>query len=194
MANTAAPFGLRPWGCLLRVRPYYLPSTYGTAMFIGDPVVLTGTSNTAQAFGFPIGTLPEVNKVTFGATNKCVGVIVGFNALPSNLEAQYNPASTARIAYVADHPNQEFVCQDDGAGTMAAADVGLNTIFVTGSGSTVTGLSGVTVSGTTKLADGTYQAKIIGFAPMIDNDATSDYASLIVRINLHQYVDANAGV
>jgi len=52
MANTDAPFGLRP----IRHRNgapyngafnhYYVASSYATALFVGDPVVKTGTSNT----------------------------------------------------------------------------------------------------------------------------------------------------
>jgi hypothetical protein len=67
-------------------RPYDLPSTYGTAMFIGDPVTLTGTSNTTivkvpGGGTFGIGTMNEINKLTLGDSNsnaeRCAGVIVG---------------------------------------------------------------------------------------------------------------------
>ena len=54
MANTDSPFGLKP----IRHRngapyngaanPYYIPASYGTALVIGDPVIKSGTSNTAE--------------------------------------------------------------------------------------------------------------------------------------------------
>jgi len=34
------------------VNPYYIPAGYGTALFIGDPVIITGTANTAEV-NFP---------------------------------------------------------------------------------------------------------------------------------------------
>lgn len=197
MANTNAPFGLRPvigtYGTI-RVRPYYLPSTYATATYIGDPVTLTGTSNTAQAFGFPIGTLPEVNVATAGTTNKVVGAIVGFIALPSDLTKQYNPASTERICYVADDPNQEFEIQRNVTVAASAADVGSDCQLASGSGSIYTGLSGWVADSNTITQSAAAQLKILGFSPRIDNDATATYAIMRVRLNLHFYANALAGV
>ena len=91
MANVDTPFGLRPVrhksGAPYNgaANPYYKPVGYATAMFIGDAVVTTGTSNTAAASApglgnFQIGTLPEVNRATVGDTNRITGVVVGFGA------------------------------------------------------------------------------------------------------------------
>jgi hypothetical protein len=58
MANIARPFGLRPVRYLNgtpwtgQARAFYVPSTYATALYIGDPVQLTGTSNANEYFGF----------------------------------------------------------------------------------------------------------------------------------------------
>ena len=197
MANTDTPFGLRPIrhrnGAPYNgaVNPYYLPSTYATAMFIGDPVIKTGTSNTAfvHAAGvgdFEIGTLPEINKATAGDTNRITGVIVGFAPLPTNLSQQYNPASTERVALVCDDPDVIFQIQADGA--VPAASIGLNAVLIyTHSGSTTSGLSGVELDTTSDVpaADASNQLLILRGANIPGNDVTSTWCKVEVLINQH---------
>lgn len=207
MANTDTPFGLRPIkhksGAAYNgsFNAYYVPSTYATALFIGDPVIKTGTSNTAvveapAAGKFAIGTLPEINKATAGTTNRVTGVIVGFAPDPDGLGRIHNPASTARVVYVCDDPDVLFEIQCDGA--IAAAQVGLNGVFIyTNAGSTVTGLSGVELdSGTT-----TAPAATVGFQMQIqrvvnrdDNEAASNFTKVEVRLNTHTEVNASTGI
>lgn len=197
MANEDRRFGLKP----LRhksgapyngaVNPYYIPASYGTALFIGDPVVKTGTSNTAAveapgAGRFNIGTLPEINKATAGDANAVTGAIVGFAPLPTDLNKNYNPASTARVAYVCDDPDIIFEIQADGA--VAAASMGLNAVFIyTHSGDTTTGLSGVELDTTSDApaADASNQMIIIRAANRDDNDTTSTWAKVEVLLNNH---------
>ena len=157
--NNDTPFGLRP----VRYRdgspyngavnPYSIKSDYATALFIGDPVIkVANGSNAAAIGGFPIGTLPEIQKATAGDGNAITGVIVGFAPLPTNLGLQYNTASTERVAYVCDDPNVMFEIQADGS--IAAAQVGLNAnLIYTHSGSTVTGRSGAELDNTSDVPD-----------------------------------------
>jgi hypothetical protein len=201
MANVDNPFGLKP----LRykgggpyngaVNPYFIPSTYGTALFIGDPVVKTGTSNTAAveapgAGKFGIGTLPEINKTAVGDvdgnTKRITGVIVGFAPLATDLNKNYNPASTARVAYVCDDPDVVFEIQADGA--VAAASMGLNGVLIyTHSGSTTTGLSGAELDTTSDplAADASNQLIVLRAVNREDNDTTSTWAHVEVMINAH---------
>lgn len=197
MANIDSPFGLKP----LRhksgapyngaVNPYYIPASYGTALFVGDPVVKTGTSNTAAvkvpgAGTFNIGTMPEINKATAGDANAVTGVIVGFTALPGDLNKNYNPASTERVAWVCDDPDIIFEIQADGA--VPAASMGLNAVFIyTHSGSTSTGLSGVELDTTSDVpaADASNQMVIIRAANREDNDTTITHAKVEVLLNNH---------
>lgn len=201
MANSNSPFGLRPVRYLSgapyngAVNPYYIPSGYGTALFIGDPVVKTGTANTAAVSvpgggSFGIGTLPEINKSAAGDvsgnTQRITGVIVGFAALPGDLTKQYNPASTERVAYVADDPTIMFEIQADGA--IPAASIGLNAVLIyTQSGSTTTGLSGAELdtSSTAPSADASNQLLIVRAVNREDNDTTLTRAKVLVRINVH---------
>src|SRR6185503_2714742 len=99
MANSNSPFGLKPVRHLLglpmngSVQPMFIPSTYATALFIGDPVLKTANgSNAALVFApgageFQIGTLPEINKCAAGATNRITGVIVAIPAADMGLNA-----------------------------------------------------------------------------------------------------------
>jgi len=201
MANNDAPFGLRPVrhksGAPYNgaANPYYIKGDYATALFVGDPVVKTGTSNTARvsapgAGTFAIGTLPEINKTAAGDvdgnTKRITGVIVGFAASPSNLDLKHNTASTERIAYVCDDPDVVFEIQADGP--IPAASVGLNAVLIyTHSGSTYTGLSGAELDTTSDApaADASNQLTIVRAVNREDNDTTLDFAKVEVIINAH---------
>ena len=197
MANTDAPFGLRPikhkGGAPYTgaANPYYIPSTYATALFIGDPVIKTGTANTAEvtepgAGTFIPGSLPEINKAAAGDGNAITGVIVGFSPDPDNLSRSYNPASTERIAYVCDDPDVIFEIQADGA--IAATQVGLNAVLIyTNAGSTTTGLSGVELdtSSDAPAADASNQLTILRVVNRTDNEAGSANTKVEVKINQH---------
>lgn len=203
MANIDSPFGLKP----IKNAPfneipknyYYIPSSYATALFIGDPVIKTGTSNTAAVTSagrlFNPGSLPEINKATAGDTNKITGVIIGFLANPSDLSKNYNPASTERIAIVADSPLQEFEIQEESAGTpLAATSVGLNAnVVFAESGSTATGLSGVELDTSTPASDATFQLKILRLVDAPEN-AIGQHAKWRVKINNHTEANIVAGI
>jgi hypothetical protein len=205
MPNPNSPFGLRP----IRYRngsPYtgaaetvFIPSSYATALFIGDPVIkVAAGSNTAAveapaAGTFPIGTLPSVQKAVAGDTNAITGVIVGFAALPTNLEVKHNPASTDRIAYVVTDPEVVYEIQADGA--VAAATMGLNAnVIFTQSGSAVSGLSGVELNSATPAATATFQLKLVRASSRIGNDTTLTRALVEVMINNSTEAHAVAGI
>jgi hypothetical protein len=198
MANVDSPKGLipvrhrsgAPWNGL--TVPCYIDSGYGTALYVGDPVVkVAGGSNAAAvkvpgAGSFPIGTLPSIEKAAAGDANRVSGVIVGFAPLPTDLSKNYNPASTARVAYVCMDPDVVFEIQADGA--IPAASVGLNGVFIyTHSGSTTTGLSGVELDTTSDVpaADASNQMLILRAVNREDNDTTSTWAKVEVLIICH---------
>ena len=203
MANSDARFGLRPitqgnaGGFTGKVRQYYVPVGYATALYIGDPVVKTGTSNTAGAgLGkeWAAGTLQEINKATAGATNELTGAIVGFDVDPNNLDKSYNPASTARVVHVADDPHQEFEIQSDSGAVTAATDIGTNAdVIYTHAGDTATGLSGAELDTSAMSADATFQLSILGLIPR-ENNALGTNSKLRVRINLHTEANVVVGI
>lgn len=202
MANSNTPKGLVPIknnGGELEVNYYYIPSSYGTALFIGDPVVKTGTSNTANVVAgqreFAAGSLPEINKATAGDDNPITGVVVGFLADFDNTTLNYNPASTERIAVVADNPDQRFEIQEETAGTvLAATSVGLNAnVVYAESGSTATGISGAELDTSTPASTATFQLKILRLVDRADN-AIGQHAKWEVKINRHSDANAVAGI
>jgi len=204
MANTDTPMGLRPIrhrnGAPYNgaVNYYSVPASYGTALFVGDPVVKTGTANTTElsapgAGTFPIGTLPEINKAAAGTTNRITGVVVAVCADPGNLGIIYNPASTAAVIAVCDDPDVIFEIQSDGVST--AAMMGLNAVLVyTNAGSTVTGRSGAELSiGTAPATTVGFQLNILRLVNRVDNEI-GEFSKLEVRINTHTETNAVVGI
>lgn len=197
MANTNAPFGLRPvryrngnpWTG--QARHYYIPSTDSTAYHIGDPVDIVGDSNDAEVAciggTFPPSTLSEIGLATLADGNKCVGAIVGFAA--TNRDSPiYGAASTERVALVADDPDLVFEIQDDGTTALTADSVGLNAIMQSGTGSTVTGLSGYVLdtNSTAPAADASLMLLIHGLSKRLGNSLAVN-AVWEVQINMHRF-------
>ena len=200
MANTDAPRGLQP----IRHRngapyngaanPYFINSSYGVALFRGDPVIKTGTSNTASIEGMQAGTLPEINKATAGDGNSLTGVVVGFGVENNLLDTPSNPASTERIVWIADDPDLVFLIQDDGSAALDATSVGLNAnlTFAT-AGSITTSLSGVELDATTPSADASNQLTIQRLH-YIENNELGVNAVWEVKINQHTEATGVIGI
>lgn len=198
MANVNAPFGARPVRYLNGTpwsgvgRPYYVPAAYGTALYIGDPVVIVGDSNDNEYMGFPPGSLSEVNIGVAGDATPITGFVVGFNPVTAQ-SLVYKPASTEAIVYVCDDPNVVFHIRDDGGGTPSADWVGWNANLISGSGSTVTGRSAWALDGGTSDgpdADASNQLLILALAA-IQNNEIGDYAVWEVLLNQQTYRPAS---
>lgn len=182
------------------------PSTYATDLFKGDPVIkvsagsnaayLPYTGHTGGMVGFRPGTLPEVNLATAGSTNKISGVIHDFGYDPNDKNTRYGKASTSRgIAVVVD-PSVTYEVVSNGA-TGAATDVGSNANLASGTGSTVTALSGWVLDSTSvNSQDATMQLLVVGISrDPYRNDLTSANPSYLVKINLHTQMSyAIAGI
>lgn len=200
MANTDAPQGFTPVRYRSgapysgAVRSYYVPSSDGTALFIGDPVIIAGSANTAAVNGHLPGTLPSLTRASVGGP--VTGVVAGFETTDRN-DTPYRAASTERVVFVADDPNLIFQIQDDGGGTVAATMIGLNADYIfTTSGSTYTGMSGCEVDAGTTTAPATTAGlplKLLGIA-RIEGNELADYATWEVAFNDHTMANAVAGV
>lgn len=194
MANANKPRGLQPvqylngspWNGQARV--YSIAYNYGTALYIGDPVTLSGTADTNGVAGIQIATA--------GDTNMVLGAIVGIGryeslmANPSNLDRTYYPANgdgntNPWYALVADDPNILFEAQDTGASTaLAAADIGNTINLKSGTGNGY--ISGWGIDNNSKGTTATYQCKLVGLVRKLDN-AFGQYAKFLVKINNHIY-------
>lgn len=199
MAYNDAPFGFIP----VRHRngapyngaanPYWVDSADGTALFIGDPVIIDGTSNTAQitvvgAGVFPPGTLPGATRATAGANNRVTGVVVGVAAVTRDSEPE-RTASTERVVFVADDPDLVFQVQADGA--VATTSVGLNAnIIFTHAGSASTSRSGAEINSATVAADATFQTQILRAVNDPQNEVNAAGNRFEVVWGLHTHIPA----
>lgn len=187
MANANAALGFKP----LRhrngepysgaVNKYFVPASDGTALGIGDPVIVNGTADTNG--------IPGAIKATAAGGNYITGIVMGIaieGQAAGSFPTRYRPASTAAYILVADNPDLVFEIQEDAVGgALAAADVGLNADWIDGTMSTTTGNSAVQLDTSTKAATATLQLKILGLVQRVDNDPFVANSKVEVMINLH---------
>jgi len=191
MANENRPAGFipreylngTPWNGQARL--YSIAAAYGTALYVGDPVI---SSSSADANGVP-GIARGVG------TGALRGVIVGLGKTPgglfnpSNLDITYRPASDPAVWYAAvvDDPNVLFEIQEESNGTqLTAAEVGLNQISLAGTGNGfVSGWQVRSTSGATAATTATLQLRLMGLVQRPGN-AFGAYAKWLVQINVHE--------
>lgn len=184
MSNPNQAFGLRAIGTLSgspvsgKLRKMHVASNYGTAVFPGDPVLITGTSFADITSG---DYLPEVNLATAAGSNYISGVV---DSVVPTTEADplYIPASTGGYVLVNDDASSLFEIQ--ASTTYASSNQGNTCSLVAGAGSTALGVSGWQAD-TATIGTGT-QLVLQGVRQSDRNDLTSANPVLIVTINLHQ--------
>ena len=188
MSNATGPFGLRYVSGPRVVIPCYLAASYATAVYKGDPVMISDAAADFDATGYRTA----IEKATVTNGGIWHGVIEGFDPLPADLTKQYNPASTERIAQVIlATPETIFEIRGCGGGTPTGAFVGLNAVGVAGTASTVWGTSGVKLDEGTATAPSADQSNpmfILSVKNVVDN-VIGDYAIYRVLINT-QYAAA----
>ena len=176
MANIDFPRGLQPWGNLLRATEYKIAASYATALYIGDPVIATGTDR-------------NVEIATAGTGHPVLGAILAIYDV-NKVPITHWTASTATAAYVlvADHPDQLFVAQGDGdTSYLDINDCNGNVNLINGTGSTFNYRSGWEINdsdtGGTTAAD---QLRLIRPADVPNNTVGIAHCLWICRINNHQ--------
>ena len=189
MANVNNPYGLRALGNLSatgaqKQYAYTINDNQAGAIFQGDLVTLVG--------GYLVKFAPATHVSAIGVFNGC------FYNDPTTQKPtwkNYYPGSinitTGSIqASVLDDPSQLFTIQVNG--TMTRAAIG-NNADVTGSttGSTVTGVSAMTLDFATQATTAALNLKIIGLYDLPNNELGAN-AQVVVKINEHRY--GSAGV
>jgi hypothetical protein len=146
MANANVARGLIPyryiWGAPYNgsFNIYFVPSSYATALGVGDPVDVISSSNDANG-------IPAVQLATVGSpiTGVMVGIVDAGQpviAVTRDL-SPYHLASTAQYIAVADDPNLLHMVQDDASTQSSFAPklwAGKNASLVSGSVSTIAGV------------------------------------------------------
>jgi hypothetical protein len=174
-----------------QMRRYTIAAGYGVALYRGDMVVSSGTSETDT-----VADNEAVAGIQAAAANVIMrGAIVGFRvdrAVPATEHPGYSPASTAGIAWVADDPFIVFEAQEDSdASNIAITDVGEACDLIAGAGSTTTGLSGFELdSSDAGTGDGFI---ILGLSPVAGN-AVGANANWYVKCNQHELMGLSTPV
>jgi hypothetical protein len=182
--NVDFPRGLVPHEYLLHRGTYNIPAAYATDLFIGDPVILTGTGN-------------EINIATAGNGNPILGAVLA--VYDSNGDPlSHWAASTAGTGtvLVSDDPFQYYVCQGDGdTSFLDADDAGGNINLVSGAGSTVNYRSGWELDDSQAggaVADD--QIRLVAPVDRVDNTVGIANADWVCLINNHQRLQGVVGV
>jgi len=192
MANVNAPFGLRPVRTLAgspfneQAERVYIPSTDGSAYYIGDVVNSAGS---ADANG-----VPSVSKSTGTGTMR--GVIVGFDPDPADQSSNsmHVPATKTRgyYAMIVQDPNIVYQIQGDST-VFAAADIGSNADVTVAAPSGIGINSASVLNGGTILTTSTLSLRILGLSKDQGN-AFGAYAIFDVVINNSEFRTGVAGV
>lgn len=195
MSTNATPYGLRPVN-LVGSRPFAgairkMPIASGTAtsIYFGDVVKLASgviVKDTGTATATPVGVFMGCSYMdaTYGWTFRQYwpgGTVPQANAQPS--------LTVAPQAFVCDDPFTVFQIQ--ASGSVALTQLGNNCALVQGSGSTVTGNSGVTANASSATTN-TLPLRIIDFVRGPDSAPGDTYTDLLVQWNfgMHQYMQA----
>lgn len=198
MAQTAAPYGLRP---VKRAdgMPYagavshYLidPAGEATNLFYGQVVHIGADGYIALSTA--TGADGTTNALPAGTTlTGSLGVFVGCeydNDMGQRVQSQYYPSGALNaVAYVVDDPNVLFQAQLDGA--VDQSDIGANTFFAaaqsTSTGSTATGNSTSALDATTVTTTAAFRI-VAAVSPITDA-----YPDVLVKFNPGYHSMTNA--
>lgn len=183
MANPNKPFGLRPIGNLSATGAqkqygYEIADNQSGAIYQGDLVTLDN--------GYLVKFNNTDHTVAVGVFNGCnyIDPTTGKPTWKNYYPGSVNITAGKIIADVIDDPNQLFIIQS--AGTPTQANIGTNAdITAATTGSTVTGLSAMTMSASFTEA-ATANLKAIGVWDAPGNEM-GQYVVLVVKINEHMY-------
>lgn len=177
MPNPNSPYGIKPYAYMSgapyngATRVYYVPANNGTALFLGDPLLVI---NGADAFGVPaigIAAAGSANSSPITGAFQGVANNAGEVTIPV-LQGQpvYLPANTAAYIYVSDDPFLLYSVQEDSVGgAMAATAASQNVDLVAGTGSAITGISGWQLKSSTVNTTAALQMRVIQALQEIDN-------------------------
>jgi len=191
--TVSAPYGLQPInrfdGMPYAGATQQLPiaSTYNTAIYNGDVVLVNG--------GYIKKSAVTSDSTTDKANNATYGVFMGVqyvNSQGQTVQAQYYPgnaAATSAVAYVVMDPAAEFkvAVTYSGNSTISSANasaVGVNLAVIQGTGSTITGDSGVSVAAPAS-GLGNAAALPVRVVKVVPETASSagNYTEVVVKFN-----------
>jgi hypothetical protein len=200
--TVSAPYGLEainrvdfmPYAGATRQLP--IASTYNTAIFNGDIVMVKG--------GSIIKSTVTVDSTSDNTANLTYGVFVGVqyvNSQQQTVQAQYYPgnaAASSAVAYIVDDSQAAFKVAITFSGnttvtTANASVVGTNLSIRQGTGSTTTGNSGLSVIAPTSGAGAvsTLPVRVVAVVPETAS-GNNAFTEVIVKLNNPQILLAAA--
>lgn len=193
MPNLNTPFGFRPYnhgagGIPNRLGRYWIASGLAQNLFIGDPVVITGTDRNvtiATATNMMLGSFQGARFVDAAGNVQFVR-----NWVSGTVASGLVPGDSPECL-VADDPMQFFLIQVSAAAGLVAADVGQEADFVAGAGNALTGISAFLLDQTSLGAS--KQCRIVDLFRSPDN-AFGQFAKAVVQIMKHVYTSANTAL
>ena len=192
MANVDCPKGLQVAGPLLRATWYAVAASQASPIFIGDPVLATGTSN-------------QVIVATAASASLITGAVIGVydgTKLPgvvnsSGVRLAYAPSvqSSAFYVLVADHPDQLFIAQGDGDTTYLDMDDcgGTLDLVASSAGNTTSGWSAWELDDSDTGSVGVEQIRLVRPVDRPDNTVGIAYCDWYCKINTHQLSSGSVG-
>jgi len=194
MANANRPSGLAAVGTLSgsdyhgKLRRVTFAAGDAVAAFVGDLVKLTGTVDAT-------GKKPVVAQSA--AADASIGVIASFVPIEGDegsLTTNYRVASTAQDALIYWGQDVLYTMQEDSDGNaIEITEAGFNCNVIVGSGSTITGISGMELDSTSAANTSTLNMRLHRVDDKVDN-ALGDNANWVVSINASQEALNQTGV
>ncbi len=188
MSSVSAPFGLRPafsqTGVIRPAYPAAIASGYGTALYAGAPITITGG---------------KLAVATAGAGNRLAGSFQGVEFIDSTGKPNYQtfwPASQVTkgavdaIAYIAGFEDPYLVYEIQANASVAQTQVGSQGALAAspGSGNSTTNLSTAALDASTLSNSVVNQLRVVGISNGVDN-AWGD-AFTVVHVQISQHVNA----
>lgn len=188
MPNVNTPRGLVPLrnaGSTVEsggVEMFAVAAADATALYIGDPVIRDG--------GADAGGVASVTRAS--GTGAITGVVEGFMPNGTTDTAGFRAASTLAYVLVRTDPDTLYELQDT-AGTIVAADIGLNANLTAGAGDAYSKRSAFVLASASKAVTATLPVKIQGLAQRPGNEFGA-FAKVIVKINNSTESNASLGI
>lgn len=200
MANTDNPNGFQPWGPVLRQRLYCVETAPTIGVYHFD-LVVAGEANIST----PVGYLLQIrdSAVPDGEAGILGSVMSIFD---ENMDpvmyidvGEVGNGTIAGYVMVADHPDQQYVAQEDAVtNAITAGEGGMNANLISVAlcaGDKSTGISTQEIDSDTAANTAALNIKLYGphpdDTPAVDADVGCRY---ICQVNEHYYGDTIAGI
>lgn len=164
-----------------------------TAIGVGDPIIVTGSANSTEVLGRPVGSLPTVIRSTAGGGAASIYGVVTDVVMDNEASLTYRAASTQRVlGFVPADGQTVFEIQSNGIAALASVGANADIVF-TGTPNVITGWSQAELNEASVSTSATLQLKILNVAPYADN-TIGDNGKYQVLINTAAAAPATAGI